>query len=656
MKALAVVVAVVSLVAPARARAAFEPQNLHVVGGEETWHAERSFELRWTNPPGVTAVHYRVIAPAGQEVAGGTLGWPASAIEYLNVPAVPGVYGAQVWLEDTGGQSGPAASAQLRFDDTAPGRIEVGPVPDWIGRSAFPLAIDLDPPQGTEPLSGVRGYAFSVDRDPVGAPCATAARCTEAETDLRGGVGAVAIPALPEGTSYLHAAAVSGSGVESPTATVALRVDATDPVTALFGARGGWSNRPVELLASAIDLASGMNAGAGIPFTAIRVDDGVPVTAPGETASTTVIGSGIHRVAYYARDAAGNVADGATVNGHRDAEPATVVVRIDRQPPQVAFAAAQDPRDPERIEAIVADSLSGVEPSRGAIAVRPAGSPQPFIALPSEAHRDRLQAHWNSVAHPPGLYEFRATAYDLAGNSAFTSLRSNGSRMVLRSPLKIPTALSARLNPSGAPYPSIGREKRTGRAWTVPFGRPVYLAGRLIAGRHSPLAGRLIHVVERFDSGGERISTVRTDGDGRFSLRLRPGPSREVVATAAPTATLARASSRPARLEVTGRVGLQASASVATVGGRPVVFSGRVGATPIPHGGKTVELQFRLPGLPWSEFRTTTTDERGRFRYAYRFADDDSRGVRFQFRAVAPTQNGWPYEPAASRSVSVRGR
>jgi hypothetical protein len=190
----------------------------------------------------------------------------------------------------------------------------------------------------------------------------------------------------------------------------------------------------------------------------------------------------------------------------------------------------------------------------------------------------------------------------------------------------------------------------------VPFGRTVNFGGRLIAGRRSPLPDRSIRIVERFDSGGERITPATTGRGGRFSVRLDPGPSREVIASAAPTATLAGASSRPARLEVLGRVDLRASASVATVGGRPVVFSGRVGATPIPHGGKAVELQFRLPGQPWSEFRTTTTDEHGRFRYAYRFADDDSRGVRFQFRAVAPTQNGWPYEPAASHSVSVRGR
>ena len=68
-----------------------------------------------------------------------------------------------------------------------------------------------------------------------------------------------------------------------------------------------------------------------------------------------------------------------------------------------------------------------------------------------------------------------------------------------------------------------------------------------------------------------------------------------------------------------------------------------------------MQLQFRATGLPWSEFRTVRTDRRGRFRYAYRFSDDDSRGVRFRFRAFVPKQSDWPYEPGGSRPVAVLG-
>jgi hypothetical protein len=644
MKAIATLAALVTLVGASPASATFQPRNLHVLGGEEAWHADRGFELRWSNPAGVNAVHYRVLSPAGQ-VAEATLDWPATAIEYLNVPPTPGIYTAEVWLEDSGGGLGPPATAELRFDDAPPGPTEPAPVSGWIPRDAFPLTIRLGPPEGAEPLSGIRGYAFGIDRDPEGEPCA-ARLCGEAETDLAGGRGdnMVVIPGLPEGTSYLHAVAVSGSGVKSTTTeTVPLRVDQADPVTTLSGAGAGWSNRPARLLARATDSASGMVAsGGGTPFTAIQIDGGVPIAALGDSVATTVIGSGVHSVAYYARDAAGNVADGALVNGSQNAAPPAAVVRVDRDPPAVAFAAAQDPRDPERIEAAVSDPLSGFDPARGKIAVRPAGSRQRFVELPSEGRGGALVANWDSAASPPGLYEFRVIAYDVAGNASSSLLRSNGSRMLLRSPLKIATTLTAGLG-----------------SRTVKLGSRVSFGGRLTAGRHTPLAGMPVRVIERFDSGigpRERTSTAKTGPDGRFAVRLQPGPSREVVATVASTPTLAGTSSPPARLDVRGRLSLQASVSAAKVGGQPVVFSGRVAGTSLPPGGKTVQLQFRLPGLPWSEFRAVTTDARGRFRYSYRFVDDDSRGVRFQFRAFAPAQAGWPYEAAGSRPVTVRGR
>ncbi len=101
------------------------------------------------------------------------------------------------------------------------------------------------------------------------------------------------------------------------------------------------------------------------------------------------------------------------------------------------------------------------------------------------------------------------------------------------------------------------------------------------------------------------------------------------------------------------------SSNVAVVGGRPVLFSGRVrsrGAL-MPADGKVVQLQYRVPGLPWTEFRTVSADrEVGRFRLGYRFSDPQSRGVEFAFRAYAPGQSLWPYLAAGSPPVVVRGR
>lgn len=645
--------------ASAVAASTLQPLDLRVDGGEESWHPEPSFALRWTNPlpsggSPVAAVHHRLLDPEGTVIAEGEIGWAATSIHHLTVPAIPGAYTAEVWLEDASRNAGAPAKAALRFDDAAPGRVDPMPAPGWIARNALPFALRLGRPAGPEPLSGIRGYAVSVDPDPDGIPCADRYACSEAETDLRGGSGedALSIEELPEGTSYAHAVAVSGSGMHSAEAgSTVLRVDKTDPATRLLGVPDGWSSRPLRLIARASDEGSGMAAGGpGGPFTAIRIDGGAPIAAPGDSVSAVAIEPGVHSIAYYARDEAGNVADGGTVNGHRNHEPARAVVRIDREAPRLSFVNSQDAGDPERIEARVSDPLSGVDRGRGRISVRPLGSGERFEDLPTEVGGEVLSARWDSASYPPGEYEFRATACDRAGNVASTGSRANGTAMRLAAPLKVSTTLRAGFGRAGA---EAGR--------VVRFGRGILFSGRLLSGRGAPLARMPVRVIERFAEGSgtpDRASVAQTTAGGDFALRLAPGPSREVVAVAAPTATLRGASSRPLRLEVRTGLRLSVSSALAEVGGRPVVFSGRVfpGGAEIPVKGKAVELQFRLAGLPWSEFRTVHTDRRGRFRYAYSFADDDSRGVRFQFRAFAPAQAGWPFKPAGSTPVLVAGR
>jgi hypothetical protein len=151
---------------------------------------------------------------------------------------------------------------------------------------------------------------------------------------------------------------------------------------------------------------------------------------------------------------------------------------------------------------------------------------------------------------------------------------------------------------------------------------------------------------------------VLTASDGSFAVRLLPGPSRRIEAGFPGSRVLTRASGGEVRMDVLAGVRMRTSSASARIGGAPIVFSGRVSelGAPIAAGGRPVELQFKLSGGEWAEFRTVQTDRHGRFRYPYAFSDDDSHGVRFQFRAYAPAQAGWPYEPAASRPVVVTGR
>jgi hypothetical protein len=657
------------------------PSGLEVQGGEDAWHPDRAFRLRWRNPGGVAAVHYLVQDAQGSiAVSARRLGWAAEEVA-VEVPDLPGVYAAKVWLEDAAGGQGAPAEAKLRFDDTRPGPVEPLPRAAWVGRTGFPVTIRLGHSVGVQPLSGIRGYAVSIGATPDIDPCATPDRCTDAETNLHGGAGndSLAIAELPEGTSYVHAVAVSGAGIRSAAVgRAALRVDKTDPVTQLAGAPPGWSDHPVTLVATATDSGSGMEPGGdgATPFTAIRVDGGTPLVAAGDSASTTLIAEGAHTVAYYARDLAGNVDDGGSSNGLPNRGPRLVLVRIDRTAPDASFANAQDPLDPELIRVRVADGLSGPDPQRGWIGLRRAGSGDPFSPLPAApAPAGELRARWDSDAYPAGDYEFEATAYDLAGNATVTTRRANGVAMALSNPLKVTTTLLAAFG--GRVLTERRCARRRGRRRcrrrviralslrpakrTVPFGRGVLLSGHLQNGVGSPLGGsRPVRVIETFAGGGgptARLSTAWTDAGGAFSFHLAPGPSREVTVAFDGSPTLARSVSRPLSLKVRSVVQLHASTPAARIGGAPVVFRGRVAAAPgtIPPEGKSVQLQFRLPGLDWSEFRTIKTDRRGRFRYAYRFSDNDSRGVRFQFRAYAPAEDGWPYEPGGSLPILVRG-
>jgi hypothetical protein len=632
------------------------PAGLQVVGGG--WSADNRFELRWTNPPAsgspLVATHYRLRDPQGDELEQSRIAWLSDGIAALAVPRIPGTYSAEVWLEDAVGVQGPPASAQLRFDDVRPAAIVPRPPPVWIGRAAFPLRLPFGRASGPAPISGIRGYAVTIGPAPFATPCIAPDRCTESETTFQGGNGddAIEVAALPEGTSFLHAVAVSGSGMKSATiGRAVLRVDTTDPVTRLSGAPAGWTDRAASLFASATDGGSGMELGGGgqPPFTAIRIDDSPPTVGVGGSATASVIGEGLHRISFYARDAAGNVDDGGDGNGLANREPRTATVRIDRTPPNIAFVNSQDPSDPELLRARIADRLAGADLSRGQIGVRRVGSDGRFEPLALAPGRgDELRARWDSDAYPAGSYEFRAVGYDAAGNAAVTTRRSNGGPMTLSNPLKATTSLRAGF-------------RRGGPRRTAPYGRGALLSGRLISGRGAPLRGKPVRIVERFAAGARpatRVATVFTGPAGDFSIRAAPGPSRKIEVAFDGTPTLGRSDSQPLELRVRSRVRLRASATVARVGGPPLVFRGRLVAPPgaIPPAGRAVQLQFRLPGLPWAEFRTVQTDGGGDFRHAYRFSDDDSRGVRFQFRAYAPAQEAWPYEPAGSPPILVRGR
>lgn len=649
------------------------PVNLRVIDGPG-WQPVDDFSVAWNEAPSgtigipVQATVYGIYDSAGRLGGGEFVGDPGE-IHHIQVPDRAGHYTLVLWLRSERDVSA-QASVALDLDDVAPAPPLVAGPAGWIeaGESA---EVKIDFPSAL-PLSGLRGYAVSLERGASIPPCASGDRCTAAETDLLGSAGSISVGPLSEGSYTVTVCAVSGSGRPSSPVTTTVRVDASRPGVALAGLPEGWSPGPVTLTALATDPLSGMAPeGAGGPFTAIAVDAFLPKRAFGAAVVTVVAGDGIHRVAFWGRDATGNSGE----PGVSLAPPASALVRIDGTDPTVGFADAQDRRDPERIDATVADPLSGPDPARGSIGVRPAGSERPFRPLPTASATGHLTARWSSDDYPRGLYEFRATGFDRAGNATAATTRADGSPMVLAAPLKAPVSLQFgfggrrlvwqrcdRVDGGRRCHREVVESFRERPAQrTVPGGHGVTVGGRLRSATGAGLRGRPVQVVETFAAGSRirsRRTTVRTGPDGRFLTRLGPGPSRRVDVGFAGDQLLSRQAGRQLRLAVRAGVRLRVSTSRASIGGAPVVFSGRIAhpEAQVPRAGLPVQLQFRLPGRPWEEFRTLQTDAAGRFRYPYAFTDDDSAGVRFLFRAYAPPSGRWPFAPGTSRPLAVTGR
>jgi hypothetical protein len=663
-------------------------QRIEYVGlapGNAFWHATNQFPLVWAivgngGAEAPTGFGYRIDDAAGHPLGPASRLGLGERLVFAAIPRLPGqervppgTYQFELWLESDAGD-GPHLTAPLLFDDTRPDAVRPIVSSDWI-RAGAEADVRIEHPTAPQPPSGILGYAVELDHGSGSGPCGGRGSCEPSEVDLDGGENddLARVGPLTAGLNIVRVVAVSKAGVSSePSAGAALRVDGTPPGISLAGVPAGWSGGPVEVTANAADAESGMSPnGAGSAITAIAVDGGAATVTAGGVTSAVVHGEGTHVVGAFARDSVGNLSPG----GGGSTPPPLARVRIDETVPSVAFAIAEDPAEPERIVAFVADALAGPSPDRGSITVRALGSAGPFSPIPTTVTAGKLTALWDSDSYPLGGYEFRAFGYDLAGNRSSTGAHSDGRPMILENPVKTPTALSFGFGGRRLVWHRctradgqlrcqrqlIGPFELRPATRTVAYGRGVPIGGRLTTTAGPLSANQPVAVTEVFAAGSElreRRTTVLTGAGGIFLAHLAPGPSRRVEVSFGGSPTLTRSVGRELRVRSRAALRLRSSVATAAIGGAPVVFTGSVahdGAS-VPATGLPVELQFRLPGMAWSEFRTVQTGPDGRFRYPYSFSDDDSRGVRFQFRAHLAAQSGWPFEPGTSRPIAITGR
>ena len=415
----------------------------------------------------------------------------------------------------------------------------------------------------------------------------------------------------------------------------------------------GWKRGQEALEFAADDLGSGLRK------VAVRVSGSSLIVTdagcPGQISGTNLASRSQPCVPSLAGNGAPDTsrapfAEGANVvtfcaadfAGNETCESSTV--RVDNQPPAVAFSNVQLVDDPELIRASVADSHSGI--STGQILYRAEGEGiwQPLETVRADGE---LQARVDSTSVPAGTYEFKAVVTDNAGNQAETTRREDGREMALPFPLKSGVDLSAALEPGGA--------KRT----TIPYGRRSRVAGVLREASGDPIAGQEIVIEEYFGDGAlirERITRVQTDGRGRWTSKLPAGPSRRVTATYAGTQRYLSEVTSGGRLAVRTKASLRTSKSRVAEGGK-VMFRGKLGrlGARIPNGGKLLELQVKQDRHTYQTvgegFRSKPN---GRYKVPYRFGRFYQYDVRFKFRVKVAREADWPYKaPVRSRGRTV---
>lgn len=246
-----------------------------------------------------------------------------------------------------------------------------------------------------------------------------------------------------------------------------------------------------------------------------------------------------------------------------------------------------------------------------------------------------------------GRHRLTLRAWDAAGNSG--QLHGDTAVAVANEPVPVPPApvdlsayeLSARFASTSRPRVS------------VPYGRRVWIRGRLTRSSQPVAAGSVVEVLEKRDHRGAREvprARVKTRADGSFSARLvTTRPSRTVRLAYRPTGG-GRVVSPALSLRVRARSRVRAS-----LRGSVLRFGGRVLSAPIPRRGKRIVMEGRSPGSAWTPFKTIRTDRRGRFSGTYRLRVRRP-GVRLKVRSVVPSERGYGYLASRSRAVTLRVR
>jgi hypothetical protein len=191
---------------------------------------------------------------------------------------------------------------------------------------------------------------------------------------------------------------------------------------------------------------------------------------------------------------------------------------------------------------------------------------------------------------------------------------------------------------------------------TVAYGAATTIEGRLTTADGKPIGAAILEAsaqATRPGSESSALGTLATDAHGRFAIPVPRGSSRELrIGYRAHTFDEQEAASATLTLNV--RAGVRLDVSPTRVrNGTKATFSGRLLGGPGQFG--TQVTIYALTAKRPIPVETVPADQRGRFRYRYRFSAISGRGG-FRFQAVVKSQPTYPYALGRSKTVNVRAR
>jgi hypothetical protein len=199
-----------------------------------------------------------------------------------------------------------------------------------------------------------------------------------------------------------------------------------------------------------------------------------------------------------------------------------------------------------------------------------------------------------------------------------------------------------------------GTDRRT---ITVKWGAKRRVIGTLTQPGGAPIVGAKLDVTSTAALMGATpiwLGQVATDSKGRFLYALPSGVSRTIrFGYKNVVEATSYAQTTDVVVRVIPRVTMRADHK-SLRNKHAVTFAGKIAGAPA--GARKIVVLQALDGRRWRTFASTrVAGKGGTFKYRYRF-ERTTRPTAYQFRAIVPSEQGWPFMTGQSKPTTVKVR